>query len=732
MTGLAASAPFAPLILVIGALLLFGKVFPWRLGIVATAGIAGFSYIYWRITQTIPWGANFGELWWPVTCMVIEICGMFDACILFALLSRPTDRSAEADAGEARLRALWARDETALPPVDVFIATYNEPKEVIEKTILGCLALEWPNARVWVLDDGRRPWVRDLCLEKGAGYINRPHNKGAKAGNINHAIEQTDAPFVAVFDADFVPQHDFLLRTMGFFEDEKVGIVQIPHSFYNHDPMQTNLGLENAMPDDQRFFFEAIMPGRDGWDAAFCCGSNSVTRRKLFEDLGGGLPEGSITEDMLLTLASLRNGYVTRYLNEPLAFGLAPESTEAFFVQRQRWAQGAIQILYLKEGPLGPKLRLRYRLLFLPSSWIFQGVQIMYTIAAPIVFALFNLSPMVGVDLSAIAFYVLPMVVAILAGITLLAPGRYFPLAAQVLSLFQTFRILPVALQTLIRPKGLIFKVTPKGSDAAGGGWETTVLGASLTVIVLSVLAIGINLMPDYRIVSQDGLMPVVAFWLTFNMIMMFLVAMMCLEKPRIRGEERFALREKVTLIGENGAMVTSDRGDISISGVGLFVDDSSGFQPGDRVQAVIPRVGLVRGFVRRTGRVVGVVFDFHSEALRDRLIVSLFTDRIEVNRQRVSALAASGALLRRLWSADFRIQPRPVVEAAVAEEAPAVVEKLEAATRVIPPAAVGMPAHLRPALAFTGADEELDEAHDNPVVRQVIEDARKRAVGWR
>ncbi len=220
---------------------------------------------------------------------------------------------------------------------------------------------------------------------------------------------------------------DFLLRTMGFFDEAKVGIVQIPHSFYNHDPMQTNLGMEQAMPDDQRFFFEAIMPGRDGWDAAFCCGSNSVTRRKLFEDIGGGLPEGSITEDMLLTLASLRNGYVTRYLNEPLAFGLAPESTEAFFVQRQRWAQGAIQILYLKEGPLGPNLRMRYRLLFLPSSWIFQGLQIMYTLAAPIIFALFNLSPMVGVDLSAIAFYVLPMVVAILAGITLLAPGRYFP-----------------------------------------------------------------------------------------------------------------------------------------------------------------------------------------------------------------------------------------------------------------------------------------------------------------
>jgi len=719
------SAPLAPLIMVIGALWLFGKLWPSRLGLVATAGIAGFSYVRWRIMDTVPWGADWSELWWPLVCLTVEVAAMFDACILFALLSRPTDRSAEADAGEARLRALWSQDERRLPAVDVFIATYNEPKEVIEKTILGCLALDWPNKRVWVLDDGRRVWLRDLCIEKGAGYINRPNNKGAKAGNINHAIEQTDAPFVAVFDADFIPQHDFLLRTMGFFDDEKIGIVQIPHSFYNHDPMQTNLGMEQAMPDDQRFFFEAIMPGRDGWDAAFCCGSNSVTRRKLFEEIGGGLPEGSITEDMLLTLASLRNGYVTRYLCEPLAYGLAPESTAAFFVQRQRWAQGAIQIMYLKEGPLGPKLRMRYRLLFLPSAWIFQGLTSMYTLLAPMMFALFNLSPMVGVGIPAIAFYVLPMVLATLAGITLLAPGRYFPLPAQVLQMFQSFRILPVALQTLIRPKGLMFKVTPKGSGAGGGGnWEGGVLGGAMAMIALSALAIGINLSPDYRIVSQDGLMPVVAFWLTFNMVMLFFVAMICLEKPRVRAEERFPLKSKVTLIGEDGAMVTSARGDISISGLGLQLEGAAGFKVGDRVQAVIAGVGIVRGFVRRTGRVVGINFDFHSEELRDRLIVSLFTDRLEVNHQRVSGIAASMALLRRLWSADLRIQQT----AAVIEEVPVSEEKLEAATRVIPPAATGTPAHLRPAVAFSNAKVDDEEARSNPVVMQAIEEAWRRA----
>lgn len=682
LSTVAETAPFAPIALVVGALLLFGKVYYWRAGIVATMAAAALYYISWRLTETIPWNGGARELWWPLLCLFVELAALFDAAILLAILARPTDRSAEADAGEARLRAQWLADGASLPPVDIFIATYNEPREVLEKSILGCLAVDWPNHQVWVLDDGRRQWVHDLCLAKGAGYITRPDNKGAKAGNINHALTVTDAPFVAVFDADFVPRRDFLLRTMGFFDQDKIGIVQVPHSFYNHDPMQTNLGLQQSMPDDQRFFFESIMPGRDGWNAAFCCGSNSVTRRALFENIGGGLPEGSITEDMLLTLASLRRGYITRYLNEPLAHGLAPESTAAFFVQRQRWAQGAIQILYLRDGPLGPNLKLRYRFLFLPTAWLTQGLQSIFTLITPIFFLLFNLSPMTHVDLPSICHYLLPMIVALLSGITLLAPRRYYPLAAQILGMFQTFRILPVALQTLVRPKGLVFKVTPKGANAAGAAWESTVLMMALSLIAVSVAGLVINISPEYRIVAQEGLLPLVAFWTMVNVLLLLLVSMMCLEKPRIRGEERFALKQPVTLLGNDGQMVRSSRGDISISGLGLESDGNSGLRIGDRVQVALPDVGIVRGFVRRTGGRIGIEFDFHAEELRDRLIVSLFTDKIDMNVQRPASFAVALAILKRLWVADLSVGD--TVKTAPVPAVPE--EKLEPATRLIVP----------------------------------------------
>lgn len=646
------AATLAPLALVIAAHLLFRWLLPSRIGIALTTWAAVFYYLGWRLTGTMPWDATGARFWWPVACLAIELAALVDAAILYLALARRVDRSPEADRGEARLRAA-PPDE--LPAVDVFIATYNEPREVLEKTILGCLALDWPEARIWVLDDGRRLWLRDYCAEKGAGYITRPDNKGAKAGNINHALTVTGADYVAVFDADFVPRRDFLMRTMGFFADPKIGIVQVPHSFYNHDPMQANLSLRGVMPDDQRFFFECIMPGRDAWDAAFCCGSNSVTRRSLFDAIGGGLPEGSITEDMLLTLAALRRGFVTRYLNEPLAHGLAPESVAAFFVQRQRWAQGSMQILHLPLGPLGPGLSLIQRLLFLPTWWLSQSLLVIFSFLTPIMFLWFGLSPFTGVELSSVLHYALPMMVGIVGGITMLAGGRYFPATAHLLGAFQSFRILPVALQALVRPKDLRFKVTPKGAGAGGAGWESGIWLASAALMALTVLGLAVNAQADYRIIDSEALLPMLAFWGMLNIVVLLLIGMMCLQKSPLRAEERFPLGSEVTILTEGGDWFATDDGDLSLSGLGVRLrPEAPAFRVGDRVRVAIAGVGAVAGEVVRAGDRLGIWFDFADAAERDRLIVHLFTGHIEQNVIRPSAWQVTGALLGRLWSADL------------------------------------------------------------------------------
>ena len=81
---------------------------------------------------------------------------------------------------------------------------------------------------------------------------------------------------------------------------------------------------------------------RDAWNLAFCCGSCSLQSSEALEAIGG-VPTGSITEDIFSSMILLRKGYITRYLNERLTMGLAAESLEGYFTQRTRWCRGAFR-----------------------------------------------------------------------------------------------------------------------------------------------------------------------------------------------------------------------------------------------------------------------------------------------------------------------------------------------------------------------------------------------------
>jgi cellulose synthase (UDP-forming) len=645
-----------PMLFVIGTVYLLGPLLPlkrgWaRLLIFATVWLVIARYLNWRVFETVlPARGAWYEIGWIWLCFAIELLAIADQLLLYVAFLRPTDRRGEADAHEARMRALPSAE---LPSVDVLIPTYNEPFEVLEKTIIGALCLDYPNVKVWVLDDGRRSWLKDFCEQKGAGYLTRPDNAHAKAGNINHALAHTTGEFVAIFDADFVPQRNFLMRTIGFFADLKVGIVQCPHAFYNHDPLQTNLAMRKAIPDEQRFFFDAIMPARDGWNAAFCCGSNSLTRRAALEAIGGGLPTASITEDMLLTLTMLRKGYVTRYLGERLAFGLAPENVDAFFVQRQRWARGAIQILYLRSGPLGDKLALMQRLLFLPTHWLSVGLQALIAALIPIMFLWFDISPVAKVTADQIVYYLIPALLAVLGGIGVYAPGHLFPLAAQVLGLLQSFKILPTVLLTLIKPHGHVFKVTPKGSSARRSTYARGIFWSVAALMALTVVGLVVNASPDWRI-ANAAVIPIVAFWALNNIVVLFLTCMMTLQAPARRDEERFEFDEPIWVVSAAGALSTGRVKDMSLSGVGITPnpDRALTVQAGERLNVFIREVGFVPGtVVRRTGDFLAVEFDRARSMERDLLIRKLFTSGHDTTSVSVSTWSATVAMLKSIWS---------------------------------------------------------------------------------
>jgi cellulose synthase (UDP-forming) len=647
----------APLMFVVGAIYVLGPVLPiarpWaRILVFATVWVVVGWYLHWRLfTTVLPADGPWHELSWIWFCFTVELLAIGDALILYIVFLRKSDRSAEADAHEARLRSM---PQESLPSVDVYIPTYDEQLEVLEKTIVGALCLDYPNFKVWVLDDGRRPWLKEFCEAKGVGYITRPNNAHAKAGNINHALTKTNADYVALFDADFIVQRNFLMRTVGFFADPVVGIVQTPHTFYNHDPMQTNLAVRKTLPDDQRFFFEAIMPSRDGWDTAFCCGSNSVTRREALRSIGDALPTQSITEDMLLSLMLLRNGYITRYLCEPLAFGLAPEGIQAFFVQRSRWARGAMQILYLAAGPLGKGLTLMQRLLFLPTHWLTQSLTFLLASVVPLVFLWTGVLPMVNVTIEGFVHYLLPMVLAMVGGICLYAPKEYFPLAVQVLGTFQSFKILPSLLFTLVKPFGLTFKVTPKGKAARGAGYDRRVFWTAASLMGLTAAGLLVNVLPEWRIISESALIPVVAIWAAYNIVVLFLVCMLSLQGAGKRVEERFACDEPVWIVGPGNAGKMGRLKDVSLSGAGLLTkpDEPISGQVGQRLKVFLAEVGFIPSrIVRQEREFLGVRFALESGIERDLLIRKLFTSGLVATTVSATAWSATTAILKSVWS---------------------------------------------------------------------------------
>ena len=307
-------------------------------------------YALWRWHDTLPAFAFSTQNLWQYFFFAFEALAIVYTTMSIVILCRNIDRSGLADAAQSRMER-----EGDFPSVDVFICTYDEPLEILEKSVLTALALDYPDFAVWVLDDTRRGWLREYCAAVGAHYVTRDNNRDAKAGNLNNGLavtaKETNAPVILVLDADFAPRQDFLKRTVGLLSNPQVAVLQTPQFYYNPDPIQHNLLAAQSWVDDQRFFFDIFQPAKDAWGCAFCVGTSFVVRRDRLAEIGG-FPSRAISEDINLTYTMLAKGYETWWLNEKLSIGLSAEGIPEYITQRARWCLGTIQVALLREGPL--------------------------------------------------------------------------------------------------------------------------------------------------------------------------------------------------------------------------------------------------------------------------------------------------------------------------------------------------------------------------------------------
>jgi cellulose synthase (UDP-forming) len=526
-------------LLFVGAAILFSEVLDprnsWhRTGLFAVAVVLTLRYLWWRGTGTL---APFGLTWdclFSWSFFLLEAAAGLSSLSAFVILSRTGSRSEEAD----RNLAWW---DLHPPKVAILIATYNEERDVLERTIVGARASHHPNCDVLVLDDGRRDWLRDYCEAQRIRYLRRPDNKGSKAGNINHALEilasdPQPPEFVAVLDADFVPHADFVSRALALFHDPDVGLVQTPQHFFNPDPIQHNLGLSRSYPDEQRFFFDHLQPSRDAWGIAFCCGTSSIVRWQAIQAVGG-FPTESVTEDFMLTLVLQEANYRTVYLNEALTEGLAPEGLKEYVTQRARWCLGLMQIARSHVGPLARnRLRLRDRwsvadsVLFWLTSFSFR----IATMTFPLLYWFFNII-VVDASVPDIIFYFTPYYFWVLFALNFISSGLIVPIVNDVSQLLGAIPITRAAVTGLIRPKGHPFSVTAKGGDRTKVVIQWRMMMPFLAMLVLTILGLVIGIVFERFAFSDagDGKL-IILFWTVYNLLILSVTLTVCIELPRV------------------------------------------------------------------------------------------------------------------------------------------------------------------------------------------------------
>ena len=553
-------------------------------------------YVLWRYDETIP---AFELATQPILSwgfFLLEASTVVSSTLAFLVLSRTRDRKDEASRYDG-----WWKSVGAAPQVDVLIATYNEDAEILERTIIGALALDHPSLRVWVLDDSRRSWLKELSEGLGARYLTRPDNAHAKAGNINNALRhlaRLDAPpnFVVVLDADFVPHINFVRRTLALFHEGDVGLVQTPQHFFNADPIQYNLGVSRAYPDEQRFFFDHIQPARDAWGIAFCCGTSSIMRWEALQALGG-FPTNSVTEDFLITLRMQELGWRTVYLNEPLTEGLAPEGLKEYITQRGRWCLGLIQIIRGRNGPFARNgLRLVDRL-GLVDSFLYWTTTYPFRLAclfAPLVYWFLGI-PLVDASVEGVISNFAPYFIAVIMLLNWISGGLIVPILNDVSQLLGATEIVRAVYQGLVHPKNQSFKVTAKGGDRSRIVVQWPLFRVFAFFFGATVLGLGYNLVTDYAPEggAGDGIL-IILFWSLYNLVVLGVAMLVSVELPR--GDE--LTRRSVVPVKVTDRHTVYQAWLVDLTASGGMIYGPNGLEPDNAIVIEHPDVGMLQATV--------------------------------------------------------------------------------------------------------------------------------------
>jgi cellulose synthase (UDP-forming) len=525
-------------------------------------------------------------------------------------------------------------DDAELPSVDIYIPTYNEGVDILRRTLIGARAIEWPRKEIYLLDDGRRPEMKALAEELGVRFLTRADNKHAKAGNINAALKRTQGDYIAIFDCDHVPVRSFLRLTMGFFlKDPRVGLVQTPHHFYNPDPFERNLWLEDVVPPEQEMFYHAVQIGNDFWNSAFFCGSCAVLRRTAIESVGGIAVE-TVTEDAHTALRLHAEGWRSAYLDIPQAAGLATERYAFHVAQRMRWARGMTQILMLDNPLFKRGLTFAQRLNYLNAIQHFQfGIPRMVYLTAPAIFLTFGIHVLRANPWEVIAYALPHVFLSLIGGLASARSVRHAFWAEVYETSLAPYTALVTAL-AFISPRSGSFNVTVKGSQLNRAAYDLK--HAAPNLLLLLFCFVGLVVTPSRWALypEERGTLLVTTAWNVYNVMILGAAVMVALERPQRRKTWRVRREHRVRVFVPNQPALIGESIDMSEGGVRVrlptfpagvdevLVDIEGGFGVAAGLRAEVVNRFTVRGMAD-----VRLEFVDMTPAQEEKLIELMFTE---------------------------------------------------------------------------------------------------------
>ena len=291
--------------------------------------IIGFWYISWRWSSSL----NTDALWFSIPLILAETLAYIGLLLFYINIWKVKDYP-KVDPPELYSDCVNDKYGNTRPlAVDVYFPSYNEDVELVRLSIKDAKKITYPHPidlKIFVLDDGKRPEMKQVADEEGVGYITRDNNQGFKAGNMRNAMENTSGDFIVICDADTRPFPTILEHCMGYFTDPDVAWVQTPQWFFDlpaGTPLPVIMKKYLSLPgfyigklvekiagpinvgqdpfcNDPKMFYDIILRRRNWANASFCCGAGSIHRRE------------AVMNAAIKTFADSIDGYIRKYTKE--------------------------------------------------------------------------------------------------------------------------------------------------------------------------------------------------------------------------------------------------------------------------------------------------------------------------------------------------------------------------------------------------------------------------------